>query len=144
MQLITGPSIHAVMRRIKSIRPPPLPPPPARRSVAPPRAWTGSYGVSRATPVWLFGGGHVGARVVLAVAPLPFSRLPGATAARALFCRRKSGQCQRLCVMDAPDELVARIPAVPFVPSVNEPQPPAILPSTASGYWAAMICPLWG
>jgi xanthine dehydrogenase accessory factor len=47
------------------------PPIPGRRAVRPPQQWSEAYGVVR-HPVWLFGAGHVGRALVLALAPLPF------------------------------------------------------------------------
>jgi len=44
---------------------------PGRRAVNPPQQWSEAYGMVR-QPVWLFGAGHVGRALVLALAPLPF------------------------------------------------------------------------
>ena len=95
-----------------SILPPSLPPSPARRSVAPPRAWTESYGVAR-HPVWLFGAGHVGRALVLALAPLPFA-LTWCDSREGAFPAHIPANVTPLH-HDAPDELVARIPAGAFV-----------------------------
>jgi xanthine dehydrogenase accessory factor len=84
----------------------------ARRSIAPPRTWTETYGVAR-HPVWLFGAGHVGRALVLALAPLPFtvtwcdsreSAFPAHIPANVTPLRH-----------DAPDALVAQIPTGAFV-----------------------------
>jgi len=94
------------------ILPPFLPPSPARRSIAPPRAWSESYGVAR-HPVWLFGAGHVGRALVLALAPLPFA---------VTWCDSREGAYPAHIPAnvtplrhDAPDVLVAQIPAGAFV-----------------------------
>jgi xanthine dehydrogenase accessory factor len=85
---------------------------PARRSVAPPSAWTESYGVAR-HPVWLFGAGHVGRALVLALAPLPFS---------VTWCDSREGAFPAHIPSnvtslhhEAPDALVGIIPAGSFV-----------------------------
>ena len=94
------------------IPPPTLPPSPARRSVAPLAAWTESYGVAR-HPVWLFGAGHVGRALALALAPLPFA---------ITWCDSREGAFPAHIPAnvtplrhDAPDALVAEIPAGSFV-----------------------------
>lgn len=89
-----------------------LPPSPARRSVAPPRTWTETYGVAR-HPVWLFGAGHVGRALVLALAPLPFA-LTWCDSREGAFPAHIPANVTPLR-HDAPDVLVGQIPAGAFV-----------------------------
>lgn len=85
---------------------------PARRSVAPPRSWSESYGVAR-HPVWLFGAGHVGRALVLALAPLPFALT---------WCDNREGAFPAHIPAnvtplhhESPDTLVTQIPAGAFI-----------------------------
>ncbi|HMB11476.1 xanthine dehydrogenase accessory protein XdhC [Saliniramus sp.] len=85
-----------------------LSPSPARRSIAQPRTWTESYGVAR-HPVWLFGAGHVGRALVLALAPLPFA-LTWCDSREGAFPAHIPANVTPLR-HDAPDVLVGQIPA---------------------------------
>lgn len=98
----------------------PLPANPARRTVAPPRAWRETYGVAR-HPVWLFGAGHVGRALVLALAPLPFA---------VTWCDSRQGAFPPHIPAnvtpvhgDDPEPLVARAPGGAFVLAMTHSHP---------------------
>lgn len=84
----------------------------ARRSIAPTREWRESYGVERRS-VYLFGAGHVGRALVLALAPLPFS---------VIWCDSRDGAFPAHIPSNVtpvqrqePDGLVMQAPAGSFV-----------------------------
>jgi len=93
---------------------------PGRRAVKPPQQWSEAYGVVR-HPVWLFGAGHVGRALVLALAPLPF---------KVTWCDSRDGAFPPHVPanaapvhIDDPEPLVAQAPAGAFVLAMTHSHP---------------------